>query len=107
MKFPLRDEVVWMNQDNLPEMYLDNIWRPNLSITGAGDLPDYRKAGNVVRAQTTVRCSLRISPVMNSEEAKQKLIKILTTNVPYNAKTTVLGSNAGDGFCMKVLEPWL
>lgn len=39
-----------MNQDNLAEMYLDNVWRPNLSITGGGGLPDFKKAGNVIRA---------------------------------------------------------
>jgi len=88
-------------------MYLDNVWRPNLSITGAGGLPEINRAGNVIRAQTTVRCSLRISPVMDSEEAKDNLIKILTTDVPYNAKVTILGTTRGDGFCMKLLEPWL
>lgn len=102
-KFPLQEGVQVMNQDNLAEMYLDNVWRPNLSITGGGGLPDFKKAGNVIRAQTTVRCSLRISPVMDSEEAKEKLVSILTTDVPYDAKVTILGSNGGDGFCMKVL----
>ena len=29
-----------MNQDNLEELYLNNTWRPNLSITGADGLPD-------------------------------------------------------------------
>jgi acetylornithine deacetylase/succinyl-diaminopimelate desuccinylase-like protein len=38
-KFPLVDGVKWMNQEKLAEMYLDNVWRPNLSITGAGGLP--------------------------------------------------------------------
>lgn len=40
---------------------------------------------------------------MNSEEAKDKLVSILTAKVPYDAKVTILGSNGGDGFCMKVL----
>jgi acetylornithine deacetylase/succinyl-diaminopimelate desuccinylase-like protein len=75
-----------MNQNNLVEMYLDNVWRPNLSITGAAGIPHFSQAGNVVRPSTTVRISLRLSPDMDSEEAKKKLIKILTTNVPYNAK---------------------
>jgi len=38
-----------MDCDNLPEMYLNNTWRANLSITGAAGLPDVGIAGNVVR----------------------------------------------------------
>lgn len=41
-----------MNHDNLPEMYLNNTWRANMSITGAAGLPDISVAGNVVRAKT-------------------------------------------------------
>lgn len=92
-----------MNQQNLSEMYLDNVWRPNLSITGAGGLPHLTKAGNVVRAKTTVRVSLRISPDFNADKAKEKLIELLTTEVPHNAKVSILSSHAGNGFCMKVL----
>ena len=61
-KFPLMDGVKHMNVENLVEMYLDNVWRPNLSITGASGLPPYKKAGNVIRPSTTVRASLRLSP---------------------------------------------
>lgn len=92
-----------MNQSNLPEMYLDYVWRPNLSITGAGGLPDLSKAGNVVRAKTIVRASLRLSPDFDADLARDKLIELLTTNVPYNAKVTILNSYTGNGFCMKVL----
>ena len=101
------ESVEPMNQNDLVQMYLDNVWRPNLSITGAGGLPDYNKAGNVIRPSTTVRASLRISPDFNADKAKELLIDILSKDVPYNAKLTVLGSHAGNGFCMKVLEPWL
>ena len=43
-----------MDADNLAEMYLNNTWRPNLSIVGASGLPDTSIAGNVVRASTAV-----------------------------------------------------
>jgi|LakMenEpi03Aug12_release.lakeMendotaPanAssembly.Ray.scaffolds.fasta_scaffold430638_1 acetylornithine deacetylase/succinyl-diaminopimelate desuccinylase-like protein len=88
-------------------MYLDNVWRPNLSITGAGGIPALTKAGNVVRAKTTVRVSLRVSPDFDAEKAKETLVNLFTTNVPYNAKVTILTAHAGNGFCMKVLQPWL
>ena len=33
--------------------------------------------------------------------------KVLTENVPYNAKVTIKGGHAGSGWCMKDLSPWL
>ena len=96
-----------MNQDDLVEMYLDNVWRPNLSITGAGGLPDYKMAGNVVRPSTTVRISMRLCPQTDSDWAKEKLIEILTKDVPYNCKVTILNATGGNGYCMQVLKPWL
>jgi len=88
-------------------MYLDNVWRPNLSITGASGLPHFSKAGNVVRPSTTVRASLRLSPDFDSEIAKEKLIEIFTKDPPHNAKISILNAHGGDGFCMKVLDDWL
>ena len=51
-----------MSADNLPEMYLNNTWRPNLSITGASGLPNVKIAGNVVRASTSLKLSMRLPP---------------------------------------------
>lgn len=61
----------------------------------------------MVRAKTTVRASLRLSPDFCSHKAKDTLVKLFTTNVPYNAKVTILTAHGGNGFCMKVLQPWL
>jgi hypothetical protein len=33
------------------------------------------------------------------------MTKILTTNVPYNAKVTIDGKFSGNGWCMKELKP--
>ena len=96
-----------MDADNLPEMYLNNTWRANLSITGAAGLPDTSIAGNVVRASTQVRLSLRLPPSANPVETEAKLIQKLTTNVPYNAKVEAVGGHTGQGWCMKDMEPWL
>lgn len=93
-----------MNQDNLVEMYLDNVWRPNVSITGADGFPPMDKAGNVVRKSTTVRISMRLSPIQDAKEVEAKLKEILTTNVPYNCKVTISGDHAGSGWCMKEFD---
>lgn len=96
-----------MNHDNLPEMYLNNTWRANMSITGAGGLPDISVAGNVVRAKTSVRLSVRLPPSKVPAEAEARLTEILTTNPPHNAKVTVKGGHAGQGWCMKAMPEWL
>ena len=96
-----------MSVDNLPEMYLNNTWRANLSIVGASGLPDAACAGNVIRASTTVKLSMRLPPSADPSECRAKLIEKLTTNVPYNAKVTVNRSSIGRGWCKKEFAPWL
>ena len=106
-KYDYHDGCRPMDCDNLPEMYLNNTWRANLSITGAAGLPDTSIAGNVVRASTTVKLSLRLPPSANPVETEAKLIKLLTTDVPYGAKVTAKGGHTGQGWCMKEVAPWL
>ena len=106
-KFPLHPNVQVMNQDNLEELYINNTWKPSLSITGADGLPEIQKAGNVVRPSTTVRLSMRLSPLINYQDALAKMIEKLTTNVPYNAKVTIKDAQGGNGWCQKDPQPWL
>ena len=106
-KYNVVEGMKLMNHDNLPEIYLNNVWRANMSITGAGGLPDIATAGNVVRPSTSVRCSVRLPPVMKPSDATAIITKKLTENVPYGAKVTVKGGHEGSGWCQKGLDPWL
>jgi acetylornithine deacetylase/succinyl-diaminopimelate desuccinylase-like protein len=106
-KYDYHEGAKPMDCDNLPEMYLNNTWRSNLSITGAAGLPDTSIAGNVVRASTSVKLSLRLPPSAKPAETEAKLIEILSKDVPYNAKVTVKGGHAGQGWCMKDQPAWL
>lgn len=47
-------------------MYLNNVWRANLSVTGISGLPNQQTAGNVVRSNTGLRISMRLAPDMDS-----------------------------------------
>ena len=38
-QFPLEEGVSYIYQDDLPNLYLNYTWRPNLSVTGADGLP--------------------------------------------------------------------
>lgn len=106
-KYTVHEGVQYMSQDNVEELYLNKTWRPNLSITGADGLPPVAIAGNVLRPKTTVRCSMRLSPVFDAHKANELMAEKLSTNVPYNAKVTLKGGHAGSGWCQKKLEPWL
>ena len=87
-------------------MYLNNTWRANLSITGAGGLPEYTKAGNVVRPSTTFRLSMRLPPNMDCQKAAAVIAEKLTTDVPHNCKVDLHGDHNGNGWCMKDPEAW-
>lgn len=78
-----------------------------MSITGADGLPAVSMAGNVVRASTSVRVSMRLPPALNPQEAEAVMRKKLTENVPYGAQVTIGGGHAGSGWCMKELTPEL
>jgi len=84
-KFTVCEGVDHMLKNDLPNMYLNNVWRPNLSITGADGLPPISQAGNVVRAYTGARVSLRLPPSADANVMKEKLVAKLTKDVPYNA----------------------
>jgi len=81
----LLDGVHPISQDNLPEMYLNGNWRPSLTITGVDGIPPTAKAGNVIRASTTVKVSIRLPPTMDAEKAKAIIVPLMTTDVPYGA----------------------
>ena len=77
-----------------------------MSVTGAGGLPDYGKAGNVVRPSTTLRLSMRLPPNMDALVAAKAIREKLTTDVPHNSKVEIHGDHNGNGWCMKNPDPW-
>ena len=88
------------------ERILRTSWYPTLSIVGAQGLPDSTIAGNVLRPFTTLTLSLRLPPSVRSEVAEAALKKVLTENIPHNAKVT-LAIGGGSGWVSPELAPWL
>jgi hypothetical protein len=88
-KYAIQDGAGYVSQEDPVEMYLGNQWGANLAVTGADGLPPIQSAGNVLRASTSVRLSMRLSPAMDAKKANEIMEKILTTDVPYNAKVTL------------------
>lgn len=78
-----------------------------MSITGCDGIPNAANAPNEVRGSTTVRLSVRLSPIFDCDKAVEVITQKVTTNVPHGATVKIVGTNGGNGWCMKVLEPWL
>ena len=103
--FDFNEGVQPMHKEDFEALYMENTWRPNVSITGAEGLPPMSAAGNVVRSKTKVRISMRQSPGADARKMKEVLLQKLTTDVPYNAKITIEGDHTGNGWLMKELDP--
>lgn len=102
-KYKMHEGVKYCSED-LAEIYLNQTWRPNMSITGAGGLPEYTSAGNVVRPSTSVRVSVRLPPTKDAAAANEIIKQKLMADVPYNCKVTVKSGNSGNGWCMKEMD---
>jgi acetylornithine deacetylase/succinyl-diaminopimelate desuccinylase-like protein len=89
------------------EGILARTWRPALSVTGAAGFPGVDSAGNVLRPRTTFKLSLRLPPTVDGERATATLKKLLTDNVPYNARVTFDADWGATGWNAPETAPWL
>ncbi|CAD8049818.1 unnamed protein product [Paramecium sonneborni] len=105
-KFPFHGTTQPTTQDYF-KAYLNRIWKAQLSVVGAEGLPQAKTAGNVLRPETTLKYSLRLPPTKDPKEAEAAFVKILTTNVPYNATVKINGLGSGSGFNAPINQPYL
>ncbi|MFI6181684.1 M20/M25/M40 family metallo-hydrolase [Nonomuraea sp. NPDC051191] len=105
-RLPLLPEMRRVSDDDV-ELVLNNTWRPTLSVTGAGGLPDPAVAGAVLRPWTSFRLSFRLPPSADAEAARAALEKILTTDVPYGAQVEVGDFMVLNGWHAPAPAPWL
>jgi acetylornithine deacetylase/succinyl-diaminopimelate desuccinylase-like protein len=104
--FPWRDRMRPAVSDPV-ELILNRTWRPQLAITGAAGLPDLGSAGNVLRAGTAARVSLRLPPGVDAATAKDRLVRLLSEDPPYGASVRFESADANDGWNAPALAPWL
>ncbi len=93
--------------DDPVEMILNRSWRPQLAITGAAGLPALANAGNVLRAGTSVRVSLRLPPNVRGADAQARVQRLLTEDPPYGARVRFEQADSADGWNAPPIEPWL
>ena len=88
-------------------LILNRSWRPTLTVIGAEGLPGIQSAGNVMRAMTSVKLSMRLPPACDAEIASAKLKSLLEENPPYQAKITFTPDWAASGWMAPEIDPWL
>jgi acetylornithine deacetylase/succinyl-diaminopimelate desuccinylase-like protein len=93
--------------NNVEELLLNQTWRAQLEITGAGGLPGLEEAGNVLRASTAAKVSLRIPPTANGRAANALVKEIFETDPPYGAEVRFEAEQAATGWNAPPLAPWL
>jgi acetylornithine deacetylase/succinyl-diaminopimelate desuccinylase-like protein len=104
--FSKHDDVEFASKDTL-ELFLNNMFRATVSVTGVAGLPDIANAGNVLRTSTSVVLSVRIPPALDARKCGEALVKELTRDAPYNAHITANLIKAGTGFMAPPLAPKL
>lgn len=93
---------------DLRELVLNRAWRPQLEVTGAGDIPSLDRAGNVLRPQTTLRLSFRLPPTASPSAAAAALKRILEADPPQGAKVTFSSDGWGaSGWNAPPTDSWL
>jgi acetylornithine deacetylase/succinyl-diaminopimelate desuccinylase-like protein len=88
------------------ERLLRRTWYPTLSVIGMGGIPTPDIAGNVLRPYTTAVLSFRLPPTVDSVAAGEAVKKLLTTDVPSNARVSVRLTPA-DGWATPEFASWL
>ncbi len=89
------------------ELILNRSWRPALTVIGADGLPNIESAGNVMRASTSVKLSMRLPPTTDAKIASNRLKAILEQNPPYQAKVSFNPDWAASGWMAPEITPWL
>ena len=73
---------------------LAQTWKPQLAVIGAEGLPSIAEAGNVLRAETALRLSIRIPPCVDPKKALASRTEKLTENVPFGATVSIEKTHA-------------
>ena len=95
---------VSFTSNNLTDLYLRGTWKPALTVIGQSGLPVHLTAGNVLRAETSIRISLRIPPTLDAIYASNKLDQILNNDIPYNSKLEIKSRKPGYGWSAKIFS---
>lgn len=93
--------------DDVTQLVLNRIWRPQLAITGLEGAPNLENAGNVLRPMTAAKLSLRLAPTTDGATAGELVKTLLERDPPYGAKVEFKLEKASTGWNAPALASWL
>lgn len=98
---PLPKAGVEPGAADIENMILNRTWNPTLAVTGADNLPAIKTAGNVLRASTSLKLSIRLPPTLPGATASAVVKEKLTTAIPYGAQVTLGKVEPSQGWALK------
>jgi acetylornithine deacetylase/succinyl-diaminopimelate desuccinylase-like protein len=104
--FPVVDGLELMGRDGA-ERLIRQSWSAALSVTGMDGIPSVAEGGNVLRASTTAKLSLRLPPNVDAVAAQEALVRALRIEPPSNARIHVEAEQPAQGWLAKEPERWL
>ena len=104
--YPFVEGVEPMAANNV-ERILNRTWRPALSYTGIGGMPELDSAGNVLRPHTALKISMRLPATVDGEQASRAIKETLEANPPSNATVSFETDQAASGWNAPDIAPWL
>ena len=88
-------------------LILNRTWRAALEVIGAEGLPPSQAAGNVLRAETALRLSLRLPPGVDAARAGRALAEALTDSPPQGAEVSFRAAGGANGWNAPSFAGWL
>lgn len=92
------------------ETAFDNLfnqtWAPHLSVIGIDGMPAISDAGNVLRAQTTLKLSFRIPSHVDAKKAFASIRETLLREPPFGVEVSVSDTMLHDGWDAADEKPW-
>jgi acetylornithine deacetylase/succinyl-diaminopimelate desuccinylase-like protein len=89
------------------ERLVEGTWKPALEVIGAEGLPALKDAGNVLRAHTTLKLSIRLPPTCDPTRAARAVASTLLHDPPDGASVSFTVEQSANGWDAPVLAPWL
>jgi acetylornithine deacetylase/succinyl-diaminopimelate desuccinylase-like protein len=99
-KTPLLPGVKFLEEDTV-KLLIRNYWEPCLAVTGINGIPSCKEAGNVLRAETEVRISIRIPPTFDCNKGAD-VINDLLKDTPFNSKVQIKNMILSNGTTVKL-----